>query len=72
MDQITITYTSPFDFVPEKATVYPAYWVAAKVAKALNDDEATMDSGWSYPVVEYLGGWSVGVVDDDGEFLGRL
>ena len=67
-----VTYTTPFEFVPEKATVYPVFWVAAKVAKALNEDESTLECGWSYPVVEYMGGWAVGVVDDDGEFLGRL
>lgn len=56
----------------QTATCYPTYACAAHVAKVLNGDDATLDGGWSYPVVEHLNGWAVGVVDEDGHFLGKL
>jgi hypothetical protein len=64
-----------FDFnsdKPERATVYPTYQIAAHVSNALNSDDTTLECGWSYTVVEYAGGWAIGVVDEDGIFLGGL
>jgi hypothetical protein len=53
-------------------TVHATYASASRLANRLNDDDATLESGWSYSVVEYRGGYAVEVIDDDNEVVGKL
>ena len=72
MSATVITYDSPFDFCPQLPTVYPNYVSASCVANKLNSDDATLELGWSYTIVNYMGGFAVMVIDEDGHSLGKL
>lgn len=60
------------DTVISFPTVYPQYAMAASVARKLGDDDVTLETGWYYAVSAYRGGYAVAVIDDDGQFVGRL
>jgi hypothetical protein len=58
--------------IQQCATRYPTYQCAAHVVKILNNDDETLETGWCYTVVNHLDGWAVGVIDDTGQFLGKM